>query len=136
LCGNSAGQVSSIVGGGVTTCFHAGQVLAKHAKRMVDSGDFSKNSVEEYEKEYRKTQLASNITNTGKGMWAVSKYAMFNDPIAAAEVVLGQLDAKTLNELIQGHASIGTLMTLMSDFLPMVMKIGMGYLRAIAVSGP
>jgi digeranylgeranylglycerophospholipid reductase len=136
LCGNSAGQVSSIVGGGVTTCFHAGQVLAKHAKRMVDSEDFSKNSVEQYEKEYRKTQLASNITNTGKGMWAVSKYAMFNDPIAAAEVVLGQLDAKTLNELIQGHASIGTLMTLMSDFLPMVMKIGMGYLRAIAVSGP
>ncbi|MFW9832909.1 MAG: NAD(P)/FAD-dependent oxidoreductase [Candidatus Thorarchaeota archaeon] len=136
LCGNSAGQVSSIVGGGVTTCFHAGQVLAKHAKRMVDSGDFSKESVEEYEKEYRKTQLASNITNTGKGMWAVSKYAMFNDPIAAAEVVLGQLDAKTLNELIQGHASIGTLMTLMSDFLPMVMRIGIGYLRAIAVSGP
>lgn len=135
LCGNSAGQVSSIVGGGVTTCFHAGQVLAKHAKRMVDSSNFSKQSVEMYEKDYRKTQLASNITNTGKGMWAVSKYAMFNDPIAAAEIVLGQLDARTLNELIQGHASVGTIMTLMSDFLPMVMKIGAGYLRAIAVSG-
>ncbi|OLS31303.1 MAG: Digeranylgeranylglycerophospholipid reductase [Candidatus Thorarchaeota archaeon AB_25] len=135
LCGNSAGQVSSIVGGGVTTCFHAGQVLAKHAKRMVDSGDFSKKSVGEYEKEYRKSKLASNITNTGKGMWAVSKYAMHNDPIAAAEIVLGQLDAKTLNELIQGHASVATIMTLMSDFLPMVAKIGVGYLRAIAVSG-
>ncbi len=135
LCGNSAGQVSSIVGGGVTTCFHAGQVLAKHAKRMADSGDFSKKSVYEYEKEYRKTKLASNITNTGKGMWAVSKYAMFNNPIAAAEVVLGQLDARTLNELIQGHASVATIMTLMTDFLPMVAKIGVGYLRAIAVSG-
>ena len=135
LCGNSAGQVSSIVGGGVTTCFHAGQVLAKHAKRMVDSGDFSKKSVGEYEEEYRKSKLASNITNTGKGMWAVSKYAMHNDPIAAAEIVLGQLDAKTLNELIQGHASVATIMTLMSDFLPMVAKIGVGYLRAIAVSG-
>lgn len=135
LVGNSAGQVSSIVGGGVTTCFHAGQVLAKHAKRMVDAGDFSKNSVYQYEKEYRKTKLASNITNTGKGMWAVSKYSMFNDPIAAAEIVLSQLDAKTLNELIQGHASVGTVMTLMTDFLPMVAKIGFGYLRAIAVSG-
>jgi digeranylgeranylglycerophospholipid reductase len=135
LVGNSAGQVSSIVGGGVTTCFHAGQVLAKHAKRMADSEDFSKKSVHEYEKEYRKTKLASNITNTGKGMWAVSKYAMFNDPIAAAEIVLGQLDAKTLNELIQGHASVATIMTLMTDFLPMVAKIGVGYLRAIAVSG-
>jgi digeranylgeranylglycerophospholipid reductase len=135
LCGNSAGQVSSIVGGGVTTCFHAGQVLAKHAKRMTDSGDFSKNSVLEYEKEYRKTKLASNITNTGKGMWAVSKYAMFNDPIAAAEIVLGQLDAQTLNELIQGNVSVATIMTLMSDFLPMVAKIGVGYLRAIVVSG-
>jgi digeranylgeranylglycerophospholipid reductase len=135
LCGNSAGQVSSIVGGGVTTCFHAGQVLARHAKRMVDSNDFSKQSVRLYEKEYRKTKLASNITNTGKGMWAVSKYAMFNDPIEAAEIVLGQLDAKTLNELIQGHASVGTFMTLMTDFLPMVAKIGVGYLRAIAVSG-
>jgi digeranylgeranylglycerophospholipid reductase len=135
LCGNSAGQVSSIVGGGVTTCFHAGQVLAKHAKRMVDSDDFSKKSVSEYEKEYRKSKLASNITNTGKGMWAVSKYAMHNDPIAAAEIVLEQLDAKTLNELIQGHASVATIMTLMSDFLPMVAKIGVGYLRAIAVSG-
>ncbi|MHA1964458.1 MAG: NAD(P)/FAD-dependent oxidoreductase [Candidatus Thorarchaeota archaeon] len=135
LCGNSAGQVSSIVGGGVTTCFHAGQVLAKHAKRMADSGDFSKKSVKEYEKEYRKSKLASSITNTGKGMWAVSKYAMFNDPIAAAEIVLGQLDAKTLNELIQGKASVATVMTLMSDFLPMVAKIGVGYLRAIAVSG-
>ncbi|TFG34070.1 NAD(P)/FAD-dependent oxidoreductase [Candidatus Thorarchaeota archaeon] len=135
LCGNSAGQVSSIVGGGVTTCFHAGQVLARHAKRMVDSGDFSKKSVEKYEKDYRKSKLASNITNTGKGMWAVSKYAMFNDPIAAAEIVLGQLDAQTLNELIQGHASVTTYMTLMTDFLPMVSKIGIGYMRAIAVSG-
>lgn len=135
LCGNSAGQVSSIVGGGVTTCFHAGTVLARHAKRMVDSDDFSKKSVELYEKEYRKTKLASNITNTGKGMWAVSKYAMLNDPIAAAEIVLGQLDAKTLNELIQGSAGVSTYMSLMTDFLPMVMKIGIGYLRAIAVSG-
>jgi hypothetical protein len=68
-------------------------------------------------------------------MWAVSKYAMFNDPIEAAEIVLGQLDAKTLNEVIQGNISVGTAMTLMSDFLPMVAKIGIGYLRAIAVSG-
>lgn len=135
LCGNAAGQVSSIVGGGVTTCLHAGQVLAKHAKRMVDSGDFSKKSVEKYERDYRKSKLASNITNTGKGMWAVSKFSMFNDPIAAAEIVLGQLDAQTLNELIQGHASLSTYMTLMTDFLPMVAKIGMGYMRAIAVSG-
>lgn len=135
LCGNSAGQVSSIIGGGVTTCFHAGTVLAKHVKRMADSDDFSKKSVALYEKEYRKSKLASNITNTGKGMWAVSKYAMFNDPIAAAEIVLGQLDARTLNELIQGSAGISTYMSLMTDFLPMVMKISVGYLRAIAVSG-
>jgi digeranylgeranylglycerophospholipid reductase len=136
LCGNSAGQVSSIVGGGVTTCFHAGQVLARHAKRMVDNDDFSKKSIELYEKEYRKTKLASNITNTGKGMWAVSKFSMHNDPIAAAELVLGgKLDAKILNELIQGHAGITTYMTLLSEFLPMVMKIGIGYMKAIAVSG-
>ncbi|MFW9892939.1 MAG: NAD(P)/FAD-dependent oxidoreductase [Candidatus Thorarchaeota archaeon] len=135
LCGNAAGQVSSIVGGGVTTCFHAGQMLAKHAKRMADSGDYSKKSVGLYEKEYRKSKLASNITNTGKGMWAVSKYSMFNDPIAAAEIVLDQLDAQTLNELIQGSAGVSTYMSLMTDFLPMVMKIGVGYLRAIAVSG-
>jgi digeranylgeranylglycerophospholipid reductase len=135
LCGNAAGQVSSIVGGGVTTCMHAGQVLARHAKRMVDSDDFSKKSVFLYEKEYRKSKLASNITNTGKGMYAVSKYAMLNDPIAAAEIVLGQLDARTLNDLIQGHASVGTYMTLMTDFLPMVAKIGVGYLKAIAMTG-
>ena len=135
LCGNAAGQVSSIVGGGVTTCLHAGQVLAKHAKRMVDSDDFSRSSVYLYEKEYRRSKLASNITNTGKGMWAVSKYSMLNDPIVAAEIVLGQLDAKTLNELIQGHASIATYMTLMTDFLPIVAKIGVGYLKAIAMTG-
>ena len=135
LCGNSAGQVSSIVGGGVTTCFHAGQVLAKHAKRMVDSGDFSNKSVQLYEKEYRKSKLASNITNTGKGMIAISKYAMFNDPIAAAEIVLGQLDADTLNKLIQGNAGVATYMGLVSNFLPMVMKIGLGYTKAIAMSG-
>ncbi|MHA2025801.1 MAG: NAD(P)/FAD-dependent oxidoreductase [Candidatus Thorarchaeota archaeon] len=136
LCGNSAGQVSSIVGGGVTTCFHAGKVLAKHAKRMADADDYSKKSVGLYEKEYRKTKLASNITNTGKGMWAVSKYAMHNDPIAAAEIVLGgKLDAKTLNELIQGSAGVSTYMNLISEFLPMVIRIGIGYLRAIAVSG-
>ncbi|MGY5879864.1 MAG: NAD(P)/FAD-dependent oxidoreductase [Candidatus Thorarchaeota archaeon] len=136
LTGNAAGQVSSIVGGGVTTCFHAGQVLAKHAKRMVDSGDFSKKSVELYEKDYRKSKLASNITNTGKGMWAVSKFSMHNDPIAAAEIVLGgKLDAQILNELIQGHAGISTYMTLLSEFLPMVMKLGFGYMKSIAISG-
>ncbi|NOR38019.1 MAG: hypothetical protein GQ580_00350 [Candidatus Thorarchaeota archaeon] len=136
LCGNAAGQVSSIVGGGVTTCFHAGTLLAKHAKRMVDANDFSAMSVSQYEKEYRNTKLASNIKKTGEGMWAISKYAMFNDPIEAAEIVLSQLDAGTLNSLIQGHAGIGDYMGLLTDFLPMVLKIGKGYLRSIAVSGP
>lgn len=135
LVGNAAGQVSSIVGGGVTTCLHAGKVLAQHAKRMADSNDYSSKSVREYQKDYMKTKLASNIQNTGKGMWAVSKYAMLNDPMAAAEVVLENLDAQTLNELIQGHASVGTYMTLLTDFLPMVARIGIGYLKSIAVNG-
>ncbi|MHA1908110.1 MAG: NAD(P)/FAD-dependent oxidoreductase [Candidatus Thorarchaeota archaeon] len=136
LLGNAAGQVSSIVGGGVTTCFHAGIMLAKHAKRMADENDYSAKSVRKYEKDYRATKIASNITNTGKGMWAVSKFAMHNDPIAAAELVLGgKLDAQTLNELIQGHAGVNTYMKLISDFLPMVMKIGVGYMKSIAISG-
>ncbi|MHA2424402.1 MAG: NAD(P)/FAD-dependent oxidoreductase [Candidatus Thorarchaeota archaeon] len=136
LLGNAAGQVSSIVGGGVTTCFHAGKMLAKHAKRMADEGDYSAKSVRKYEKEYRGTKLASNITNTGKGMWAVSKYAMHNDPIAAAEIVFGgKLDADTLNKLIQGQAGVGTYMNLIANFLPMVMKIGVGYMKSIAISG-
>lgn len=135
LVGNAAGQVSSIVGGGVTTCLHAGKVLAEHAKRMADSDDFSRRSVAKYQRDYMRTKLASNIQNTGRGMWAVSRYAMFNDPIEAAEIVLGNLDARTLNELIQGHASVGTYMTLMTDFLPMVARIGVGYLKSIAVSG-
>jgi flavin-dependent dehydrogenase len=136
LCGNAAGQVSSIVGGGVTTCFHAAQILARHARRMADENDFSKKSVFQYEKDYRRTKIASNITNTGKGMWAVSKFSMFNDPIAAAELVLGgRLDARILNEVIQGHAGVGTIMTLVSEFLPMVMRLGIGYMKSIAVSG-
>jgi hypothetical protein len=60
---------------------------------------------------------------------------MFNDPIEAAEIVLSQLDAGTLNPLIQGQAGIGDYMGLLTDFLPMVLKIGKGYLRSIAVSG-
>ncbi|MHA2371874.1 MAG: NAD(P)/FAD-dependent oxidoreductase [Candidatus Thorarchaeota archaeon] len=135
LCGNSAGQVSSIVGGGVTTCFAAGRVLAKHAKRMADENDFSAKSIAKYEKDYRGTKLAKSIQNTGRGMWAVSKFAMHNDPIAAAEIVLGELDAGTLNELIQGSAGISTYMNLISNFLPMVMKIGVGYMKSIAISG-
>ncbi|TFF91262.1 NAD(P)/FAD-dependent oxidoreductase [Candidatus Thorarchaeota archaeon] len=136
LCGNSAGQVSSIVGGGVTTCLHAGRMLARHAERMAEDSDYSKKSVRQYEKEYRASKLAYNITQTGKGMWAVAKYAMLNDPIDAAEIVLEELDARTLNELIQGSAGVSTYMGLFSNFLPMVLRIGMGYLKAIALSGP
>ncbi len=135
LVGNAAGQVSSIVGGGVTTCLHAGTLLARHAQRMTEDQDFSRKSVYQYEKEYRRSQLAKNIQNTGKGMWAVSKYAMFNDPIEAAEIVLSELDATTLNEVVQGHVSVNTIMRLMTDFLPMAMRIGKGYLKSIAVSG-
>ncbi|MHA1770122.1 MAG: NAD(P)/FAD-dependent oxidoreductase [Candidatus Thorarchaeota archaeon] len=135
LVGNAAGQVSSIVGGGVTTCLHAGTLLARHAQRMVEEQDFSQKSVYRYEKEYRASKLANNIQNTGKGMWAVSKYAMFNDPIEAAEIVLSELDATTLNEVVQGHVSLGTVMKLLTDFLPMAMRIGKGYLKSIAVSG-
>ncbi len=135
LVGNAAGQVSSIVGGGVTTCLHAGTILARHARRMVDEQDFSKKSVYKYEKEYRGTKLARNIQNTGKGMWGVSKYAMFNDPIEAAEIVLRELDANTLNEVVQGHISIATIMRLLTDFLPMALRIGKGYLRSVAISG-
>ncbi len=135
LCGNSAGQVSSIVGGGVTTCFHAGTVLAKHAARAADENDYSKKSIQMYEKDYRKSKLAHNIVNTGKGFWSISKYAMFNDPMEAAEIVLDQLDARTLNALIQGEAGVSDIMTLLTDFLPMVLRIGKGYLKSLAVSG-
>jgi flavin-dependent dehydrogenase len=135
LCGNSAGQVSSIVGGGVTTCFHAANILAKHVARAVEENDFSKRSIQKYEKEYRKSKIAYNITQTGKGMWGVSKYAMLNDPIEAAEIVLDTLDARTLNAAIQGNMSVGDVMTLLTDFLPMVMKISKGYLKSIAISG-
>ncbi|RLI50900.1 MAG: hypothetical protein DRO73_01680 [Candidatus Thorarchaeota archaeon] len=136
LCGNSAGQVSSIVGGGVTTCLHAGTLLARHAKRMVEEDDFSRESVYQYEKEYRMSKLAKNIENTGRGMWAVFKYAMFNDPLEAAEIVLRELDASTLNEIVQGSFGAATLMRLFTDFLPMVVRIGKGYLKSVAVSGP
>lgn len=135
LCGNSAGQVSSIVGGGVTTCLHAGSLLARHAKRMAEEDDFSAQSTSLYEKEYRKTKIAHSIQTTATGMWAVSKYAMLNDPIDAAEKVLRQLDAKTLNEVIQGHISPGTAMSLLTDFLPLVAKLGMGYVKSVAVVG-
>ncbi|GAH41356.1 unnamed protein product, partial [marine sediment metagenome] len=98
--------------------------------------DYSAKSVKKYEKEYMASKLASNITNTGKGMWGVSKFAMHNDPIAAAEIVLGgKLDAKTLNELIQGTAGISTYMNLISEFLPMVLKLGIGYMKSVAISG-
>ncbi|MHA2188942.1 MAG: hypothetical protein ACXAAP_01845 [Candidatus Thorarchaeota archaeon] len=46
-----------------------------------------------------------------------------------------ELDAGTLNELIQGSAGISTYMNLISNFLPMVMKIGVGYMKSIAISG-
>ncbi len=136
LCGNSAGQVSSIVGGGVTTCLHAGSLLAQHAQRMVEQDDFSRRSVYKYEKEYRGSKLAWNIQNTGRGMWAVSRYSMLNDPLEAAEIVLRELDAATLNEIVQGHISVATVMRLFTDFLPMVFKIGRGYLKSLAVVGP
>ncbi len=135
LCGNAAGQVSSIVGGGVTTCLHAGTLLAKHAKRMVEENDFSRKGTMLYESEYRKSKLARSITNTGNGMYAVSKYAMLNDPVAAAEIVLSQLDATTLNEVIQGRLKAGTIMSLVTDFLPLVVKIGAGYVKSVAVTG-
>jgi flavin-dependent dehydrogenase len=135
LCGNSAGQVSSIVGGGVTTCFHAGTVLAKHAERAAEENDYSKKSIQLYEKDYRRSKIARNIVNTGKGFWSISKYAMFNDPMEAAEIVLDQLDARTLNALIQGDAGVSDYMTLLTDFLPMVLRIGKGYLKSVAISG-
>ncbi len=135
LCGNAAGQVSSIIGGGVTTCFHAGTMLAKHAARAVEDSDFSRKSIRKYENEYMKSKMANSITQTGKGMWAVSKFAMFNDPIEAAETVLGSLDARTLNAAIQGKMGLGEMMALLTEFLPMVMSLGKGYLRSIAVSG-
>jgi flavin-dependent dehydrogenase len=136
LCGNSAGQVSSIVGGGVTTCLHAGTLVAHHAKRMVDNNDFSAPSTSLYEKEYRKTKLAHSIQTTARAMWGVSKYSMLNDPIDAAEQVLAQLDPKTLNDVIQGHVSPATAMSLLTDFLPLVARLAVGYMKSIAVVGP
>ncbi|RLI53881.1 MAG: hypothetical protein DRO93_13180, partial [Candidatus Thorarchaeota archaeon] len=61
---------------------------------------------------------------------------MFNDPLEAAEIVLRELDASTLNEIVQGSFGAATLMRLFTDFLPMVVRIGKGYLKSVAVSGP
>ena len=38
-------------------------------------------------------------------------------------------------DFVHTDLGVGDIMTLLTDFLPMVMKIGKGYLRSIAVSG-
>ncbi len=134
LAGNAAGQVSAMVGGGVATSLHAGIVLSRALVGALEDGDYSRKRLMEYEKTYRKTPEAHSIQNTGKGMDAVLEFARVYDVYDIVDDVLGNIDARSINEIIQGHHSIGTIIGLALEQYKLIGRIFKMYIRALALT--
>jgi digeranylgeranylglycerophospholipid reductase len=121
LVGDSAHQVSPIHGGGMSTNLYAAQIAGRVAAEAVQSGDFSKKKLSEYESEWRQTD--------GRKMEKHLKVRLFVESLSDDDLnwFADNMKPDYVEDLQEGQTGFLLKMLIRK---PKLMKYAMKYLKA------
>jgi digeranylgeranylglycerophospholipid reductase len=121
LVGDSAHQVSPIHGGGMSTNLYAAQIAGRVAAEAVQSGDFSKKKLSEYESEWRQTD--------GRKMEKHLKVRLFVESLSDDDLnwFADNMKPEYVEDLQEGRTGFLLKMLIRK---PKLMKYAVKYLKA------
>jgi Dehydrogenases (flavoproteins) len=123
LVGNSAGQVSNLLGGGVETTL-TGAVLASNAvMSALESQDYSVDKLASYEREYRSSPVGKKVQSSAKHLSSIIKLSEKRDVFDYLNEIFSFVDTDKITKTVYGEFSIFFMLSLMVKHPRFVFKL-------------
>jgi len=127
LVGNSAGQVSSLSGGGVMTTLTGAESSNPVLIDALETGDFSYQKLSRYEQEYRSTKAGDNVESTSSYLSRIIDFSEKNDPFSYVDEVMKIVDEEKITKTVNGNFSFSFFLSLLLKHPRFVFSILKGY---------
>ncbi len=123
LVGDSAGQVSSLVGGGVNTTLIGAKMASETIVRAVELQNYSEARLKEYEENYRKSDAGVMIQNTAKYLSKVIEFSKKTDLFDYIDEILEKIGPDVANDFVGGKLSKTMLLKTLLSHPILILRI-------------
>lgn len=103
LVGDSAGQVSNLVGGGMATTFRAAEISVETIIHAIESCEYSEEILGTYEKGYRDSPYGLCVQNTARYLSTIIDFSEKEDLFAFLDKVLEYMRPDMLYKVVKGE---------------------------------
>lgn len=126
LIGDAAGEVSNLVGGGVSTTLDGARMASDVIKEAFNIQDFSKKTLGKYEQSYRNSEVGKKVQSTAKFLKMIIRFSEKRDIYDYLDEVMKKVPSEVINQIIGGRFSISMLPKLLAA-TPVVLRIFKDY---------
>ncbi len=105
LVGESAGQVSNLVGGGVETTLIGAKMASQVIIKAVESHKYSEEYLKEYEENYRNSDTGIDVQNTAKYLSKIIEFSKKTDLFVYIEEIIESVEPNFIGDIVRGKFS-------------------------------
>jgi len=105
LVGDSAGQVSNLVGGGVNTTLIGAKIASETIIRAIELQNYSEAHFKMYEENYRKSDAGVMVQNTANYLSKVIEFSKKTDLFDYIDEILENIGPDVVNDFVGGRLS-------------------------------
>lgn len=109
LVGDAAGQVSNLIGGGVSTTLDGAKMASETMLRAVESRDFSEAFLRKYEENYRNSDVGKHVQRTAKDLSTIIKFSEKKNIFNLLDMIVQHGDPEIVYAFVGGDYSKTTL---------------------------
>jgi len=127
LIGDSAGQVSNLIGGGLNTTLNGGNMSSEVITSAIESQDYSEKYLKRYEKNYRKGTVGVRVQNTAKYLSTIIKFSEKTDLFSYIDEILEGVGPDLINRIVGGRFSKTMLLRALLSHPLLILRIFKNY---------
>ncbi len=123
LVGNSAGQVSNLLGGGVEPTLTGATMASPVVMAALESQDYSAHQLASYEKGYRSSSTGKKVQATAKYLSKIIKFSQKRDVFSYLDDIFSIVDADKITKTVYGDFSVLFVLSLMVKHPGFVLRL-------------
>lgn len=114
LIGDAAGEVSNLVGGGVSTTLDGAKMASDAIKEAFNLQDFSKKTLGKYEQNYRNSDVGKKVQSTAKFLKMIIRLSEKRDVYDYLNEIMRKVPPEIITQIVGGEFSIYMMPKLLS----------------------
>lgn len=122
VIGDAAGEVSNLVGGGVSTTLDGAKMASDAIKEAFDLQDFSKKILGKYEQNYRDSDVGKKVQSTAGFLKKIIRFSEKRNIYDYLDEIMKKVPPEIISRIVGGEFSISMAPKLLSA-TPVVLRI-------------